>query len=114
MRVGDTVVLHAKKFKEKYNQRRASVLRLNSRVAVLKMLDGPEEGSQHRARYESMVLEAGDVPHAKKLKSMSCVSTGSSASSSQPAPATPAMNLSPAEEQDAACAEMFGDLSAFG
>ena len=54
MKVGDTVICHASKLKDKYDKRKAKVERLNSTVAVIAMLEGPAQGEKRKVDYNSI------------------------------------------------------------
>ena len=104
MSVGATVICYAQKNKEKFNEKKATVNRLNTKVAVLTMLEGPAKGENRKADYTTLKVMPCEAP-VKKLFAAA------------PAPAASAPVL-PAEASptnpDKECTTMFGNLSMIG
>ena len=98
MAEGDTVMCYSTKNKDKYNERKARVERLNTRHAWLTMLEGPAKGEKRKADYNTIKVWPRELP-VKKL-----FSSGASSSAYR----IPASPLSP----DQNCLAMFGDLHA--
>jgi hypothetical protein len=97
---GDTVICYSSKKKDRYNERKAQVDRLNSKHAMLTMLEGPAKGEKRKADYNSLKV----CPRTQSAKKL----FASGASSASVAPGdTLAGPLGP----DDNCREMFGDLN---
>ena len=56
MVVGGTVIRYALNNKEKYDKRKAKVERLNTRAAVVLMLEGPAQGEKRKVDYNARGL----------------------------------------------------------
>ena len=100
--VGDIVMCYASKKKDMYNERKAQVDRLNSKQALLTMLEGPAKGNKRKADYDTFKVWEQPV---KKLFAPAASSASSSASV-----ALAASTLKP----DDNCLAMFGDLHMMG
>ena len=96
---GDIVMCYSMKQKDKYNERKARVERLNARHAWLTMLEGPAKGEKRKAEYNTIKVWPRELPVNKLF--------GSGASSAYTIPASP---VSP----DQNCLLMFGELHMLG
>ena len=116
---GAIVIMHAKKHKERYNQQKALVVRLNARAAVLDIIEGPAKGTKRKAEYRTLKV----VREEKALKQESEPSVAPAAPAVAPAAsAASAAKDVPDELPLAALAtptptdktlELFGDLRMF-
>lgn len=118
VRLGDMVVVHAKKSKEKFDKRPARVVRLTSQHAKVQMASGPAKDTMHRVLYHSIEKE-GAVPDARQLSSMQCVRSSSGPASEVAAPAAEVPDSQPDTDTQndptsaALCLRMFGNLGDF-
>jgi len=96
---GDTAVCYSNKRKDRHNERKASVDRLNAKHVWLTMLEGPAKGEKRTAGYSTIKA----WPREQSAKKM----FGPGASSAGQSPARP---VSPDEN----CLAMFGDLHVMG
>ena len=103
MKVGDTVICHASKLKDKYDKRKAKVERLNSTVAVIAMLEGPAQGEKRKVDYNSI-----EVCVLQNKLFADGATSGEYA-----AAVVPPQNASPSAP-DADCVAMFGNLDMMG
>jgi len=94
---GDTVICYSSKKKDRYNERKAQVDRLNSKQAAITMLEGPAKGEKRKADYNSLKV----CQSAKKL-------FASGASSASVASGD---GLAGPRGSDENCRAMFGDLN---
>ena len=56
IRVGDVVMMFAKKNKAWYDNKRATVVRINSKVVVVQLLEGEMKGSTKKTPFESLEI----------------------------------------------------------
>ena len=60
------VVCYASKNKEKYDKRKGKVERLNTRAAVVLMLEGPAQGEQRKVDYKALEVWPCNSPTQQK------------------------------------------------
>ena len=95
--VGDTVICYSGKKKDRYNERKAQVDRLQSKHAWIAMLEVPAKGEKRKADYNSLKV----CQSAKKL-------FASGASSASVASGD---GLAGPRGREDSCRAMFGDLN---
>ena len=95
--VGGTVMRYASKNKEKWDNRKAKVERLNTRAAVVLMLKGPVQGEKRKVEYKALEDWTLNNKHTPGASSALLLPTAASPS---------------APEKD--CTDMFGSLTRMG
>jgi hypothetical protein len=104
---------YSTKKKDKHNERKAKVDRLNSKHAIVTMLEGPAKGEKRKAEYSTLKVWPGEQT-VKKLFA-SGASSASVAEAAEPAAADSGSPTLPCPlSPDATCLAMFGDLNMLG
>ena len=118
--VGDIVTCYAQKNKDKYNERTAKVTGLISRAAKVTMLDGPAKGEKRKVAYNTIKVKSKEPPAKKLFAQFGGASSAAAApeapkASAEPGAAAVAVATLPTAADptapDAACLEMFGNLT---
>ena len=106
--------------KDKYNERTAEVTGLISRMAKVTMLDGPAKGEKRKVAYNQIKVKSKEPPAKKLFAQFGGASSPAAAPEAPKASAEPGAapvavaTLSTAADPtapDAACLEMFGNLT---
>ena len=112
--VGDVVKMQAKKHKGWYDNKRAKVVRINSKVVVVQLLEGDMKGSTKTTPFETVeIVEPANAPKTPRVDEPEPEVEEEEADIVEPAIplAAPKQNGKPAPDDESM--RLFGDLKLF-
>ena len=112
--VGEVVTMHAKKHTVWYGNKRAKVVRINSKVVVVQLLEGDMKGCKKKTPFETVeIVEPANPPKKPRVDAPEPEVEEEEAESVEAANplAAPKQNGKPAPDDESM--RLFGDLKLF-
>ena len=108
------VLMHAKTLGQWFGLKHAKVVRINSQHVVLEVLEGPQQGTQRKAPFDSVeIVDSANPAKKRRVEDSGPAQEEGSGDTTLPLDADPGTPMDAEPKPDSEARKLFGDLGLY-